>query len=172
MLMWGIAYQAFNAVFPAFYAELFPTRLRVTGCAVPTSLGVAVTGFLPSVMTTVAPPGGNVPIIVGYIALGCVALAVVAIATVRETSAPSAALAGSGTARHDGIFISYRRSDKPEFTRRLYDFLETHLGAERVFMDIRSIGPGEDFVRAIENRLRQMHGHVRRYRSELDERGR
>ena len=31
MLMWGVVYQGYNAVFPAFYQELFPTRTRVTG---------------------------------------------------------------------------------------------------------------------------------------------
>ena len=31
MLMWGVVYQGYNAVFPSFYQELFPTRTRVTG---------------------------------------------------------------------------------------------------------------------------------------------
>ena len=31
ILMWGIVYQGYNAVFPAFYQELFPTKTRVTG---------------------------------------------------------------------------------------------------------------------------------------------
>ncbi|MDF3050638.1 MAG: major facilitator superfamily 1, partial [Pseudonocardia sp.] len=30
MLMWGVIYQGYNAVFPAFYQELFPTKNRVT----------------------------------------------------------------------------------------------------------------------------------------------
>ncbi|HEY4992442.1 MAG TPA: MFS transporter, partial [Nakamurella sp.] len=34
ILMWGILYQGYNAVFPSFYQELFPTRTRVTGFAV------------------------------------------------------------------------------------------------------------------------------------------
>src|SRR4051812_33034595 len=34
ILMWGIVYQGYNAVFPAFYQELFPARTRVTGFAV------------------------------------------------------------------------------------------------------------------------------------------
>ena len=31
MLMWGVVYQGYNAVFPSFYQELFPTKTRVTG---------------------------------------------------------------------------------------------------------------------------------------------
>jgi MFS family permease len=32
--MWGIIYQGYNAVFPSFYPELFPTRTRVTAVAI------------------------------------------------------------------------------------------------------------------------------------------
>src|SRR5919107_1818415 len=39
ILMWGIVYQGYNAVFPAFYQELFPTRTRVTAFAVSQNLG-------------------------------------------------------------------------------------------------------------------------------------
>ena len=31
ILMWGVVYQGYNAVFPSFYQELFPTKTRVTG---------------------------------------------------------------------------------------------------------------------------------------------
>ena len=34
ILMWGIVYQGYNAVFPSFYQELFPTKTRVTAFAV------------------------------------------------------------------------------------------------------------------------------------------
>ena len=34
ILMWGVVYQGYNAVFPAFYQELFPTKTRVTAFAV------------------------------------------------------------------------------------------------------------------------------------------
>lgn len=45
-----------------------------------------------------------------------------------------------------GIFISYRHGDGSGFAMQLYDDLANHFGAEHVFRDIRSIGPGEDFV--------------------------
>jgi MFS family permease len=47
ILMWGVVYQGYNAVFPAFYQELFPTRTRVTAFAVSQNLGTMITAFLP-----------------------------------------------------------------------------------------------------------------------------
>ena len=34
LLMWGVVYQGYNAVFPSFYPELFPTRTRVTAMSI------------------------------------------------------------------------------------------------------------------------------------------
>lgn len=52
-----------------------------------------------------------------------------------------------------GIFISYRREDTAGYVGRLYDDLSEHFGADRVFMDIGSIGYGEDFVAAMEKAI-------------------
>ena len=49
-----------------------------------------------------------------------------------------------------GIFISYRRGDSIGHTGRLYDLLSKHFGTAHVFMDIDTIGPGENFVEVIE----------------------
>jgi len=56
VLMWGIVYQGYNAVFPSFYPEQFPTQTRVTGFAVSQNLGTLVTAFLPAVYAVLAPP--------------------------------------------------------------------------------------------------------------------
>ncbi len=48
-----------------------------------------------------------------------------------------------------GIFISYRRGDSIGHTGRLFDLLTKHLGAGQVFMDINTIGPGEDYLEVI-----------------------
>ena len=85
ILMWGIVYQGYNAVFPAFYQELFPTRTRVTGFAVSQNIGTAITAFLPSLYAIVAPAGSNVPLIVGSFTLGCAIIAAVAAFSARET---------------------------------------------------------------------------------------
>lgn len=53
-------------------------------------------------------------------------------------------------AQNDGVFISYRRADSAGHAGRLRDALAEHFGAERVFMDMDSIGYGADFARAIE----------------------
>ncbi|MEJ0008881.1 MAG: TIR domain-containing protein [Steroidobacteraceae bacterium] len=44
-----------------------------------------------------------------------------------------------------GIFISYRRSDNPDATGRIYDRLVSEFGKTRVFKDIDSIPLGQDF---------------------------
>ncbi len=48
------------------------------------------------------------------------------------------------------IFISYRRSDSFGSAGRLYDRLVGHFAPEQIFMDVDAIGPGIDFVEAIE----------------------
>src|SRR6478609_4213166 len=85
MLMWGIMYQFYNAVFPSFFQELFPTRTRVTAFAVSQNIGTAITAVLPSIYAVVAPPGSNVPLIVGSFTFGCAALAAIAAISAKET---------------------------------------------------------------------------------------
>ena len=85
IFMWGILYQGYNAVFPAFYQELFPTRTRVTGFAVSQNIGTLITAFLPAIYAAVAGPGTNVPLIVGSFTLGCAIIAAIAAFSARET---------------------------------------------------------------------------------------
>jgi MFS family permease len=56
ILMWGIVYQGYNAVFPSFYQELFPTKTRVTGFAVSQNLGTLITAFLPTIYAALVGP--------------------------------------------------------------------------------------------------------------------
>ena len=51
------------------------------------------------------------------------------------------------------LFISYRREDSVAWAGRLYDHLSGHFGADRVFMDIGQIAPGDDFVEILEARI-------------------
>lgn len=53
----------------------------------------------------------------------------------------------------DGIVISYRRQDEPNFAGRLYDRLVVHFGRDRVFIDVDSIEPGLDFADVIQDSL-------------------
>ena len=52
-----------------------------------------------------------------------------------------------------GVFVSYRRSDEPAFSGRLYDRLTAELGADRVFMDVDSIELGVDFFDVLDEAL-------------------
>jgi MFS family permease len=56
MLMWGVVYQGYNAVFPSFFQELFPTKNRVTGFAIGQNFGTMVTSFLPAIYAFLAGP--------------------------------------------------------------------------------------------------------------------
>src|SRR4051794_424581 len=86
LLMWGIIYQGYNAIFPAFYPELFPTRTRVSAMAISQNLGTAITALLPALFATVAPPGStNIPLTIGSITFAITVIAAVAAWSARET---------------------------------------------------------------------------------------
>src|SRR4051794_8593753 len=86
LLMWGVVYQGYNAVFPSFYPELFPTRTRVSAMAISQNIGTAVTALLPALFAAVAPPGApNIPLTVGAITFAITVIAAVAAMTARET---------------------------------------------------------------------------------------
>jgi Na+/melibiose symporter-like transporter len=86
LLMWGIVYQGYNAVFPSFYPELFPTRSRVSAMAIAQNVGTLITALLPALFATVAPPGSNnIPVTVGSITLGVTIIAALAAWSARET---------------------------------------------------------------------------------------
>jgi MFS family permease len=86
LLMWGVVYQGYNAIFPSFYPELFPTRTRVSAMAISQNIGTTITALLPALFATVAPPGSaNIPLIVGAIAFGITVIAAIAAISARET---------------------------------------------------------------------------------------
>ncbi len=115
ILMWGVVYQGYNATFPAFYQELFPTKTRVTAFAVSQNIGTLITAFLPAIYATLVGPTpsacvvdkkfapdvqlpsgetcraaadaieGNVVLVVGGITLGLAIIAAIAAFSARET---------------------------------------------------------------------------------------
>jgi hypothetical protein len=86
LLMWGIIYQGYNAVFPSFYPELFPTRTRVSAMAISQNVGTAVTALLPALFAAVAPPGSsNIPLTVGALTLAITLISAIAAMSARET---------------------------------------------------------------------------------------
>ena len=49
VLLAGVVYSMPNAVWPATYAEYFPTKVRLSGMAVGTQFGFALAGFTPTI---------------------------------------------------------------------------------------------------------------------------
>ena len=86
LLMWGVVYQGYNAVFPSFFPELFQTRTRVSAMAIAQNVGTTITALLPALFATVAPPGStNVPLTIGAITFAITVIAAVAALSARET---------------------------------------------------------------------------------------
>ena len=60
VLLAGFIYSMPNAVWPATYAEYFPTRVRLSGMAVGTQFGFALAGFTPTIASALlAGDAGN-----------------------------------------------------------------------------------------------------------------
>jgi MFS family permease len=86
LLMWGVVYQGYNAVFPAYYPELFPTRVRVTAMSIAQNIGTTITALLPALFASVAPPGSTgIPMTIGAITFGVTIICAIAAFSARET---------------------------------------------------------------------------------------
>jgi MFS family permease len=86
IVMWGVVYQCFNAVYTSFMPELFPTRTRVTAMAIGQNIGTAITAILPALIAAAVPPGTqHIPLIVGTITFIVCALGALGAWTARET---------------------------------------------------------------------------------------
>ncbi len=82
----GLFYSTANAAWPSFFAEMFPNRVRVSGLAVGTQIGFAISGAIAPIIAT-ALAGADVTLWVGpavfAIALGVIAAG--AALTAKET---------------------------------------------------------------------------------------
>jgi MFS family permease len=86
LLMWGVLFQGYNATFPSFYPEQFPTRTRVSAMAISQNIGTTITALLPALFAAVALPGSpNIPLTIGSIAFGITVVAAAAAWSCRET---------------------------------------------------------------------------------------
>ena len=88
ILMWGMVYQGYNAVFPSFYPEQFPTRVRVTAMAISQNTGTFLTSLLPALFVYLAPGGytGSIPLVIGTVTLAICCISAIAAWSARETS--------------------------------------------------------------------------------------
>lgn len=89
-LMSGCAYSMANSIWPSFYAEMLPLRVRVTGLALGTQIGFAVSGgFAPVLASAVAGPAGDNWLGVAvFVTLACLVSAGAAL-TAQETAKKS-----------------------------------------------------------------------------------
>jgi MFS family permease len=86
LVMWGVVYQGYNAVFPSFYPELFPSRIRVTAMAIAQNIGTMLTALLPALFAAVAPPGSSrIPATIGAITFAVTVVSAIAAWSARET---------------------------------------------------------------------------------------
>ncbi|MFC5947292.1 MFS transporter [Pseudonocardia lutea] len=81
----GVVYSAANGVWPSFYAEMFPTRVRLSGMAIGTQIGFAIGGFSPTIAAAVAGPGVSGWVPVAVLGGGLCVVSALAAATARET---------------------------------------------------------------------------------------
>ena len=86
LLMWGVVYQGYNAIFPSLYPELFPTRTRVSGMAISQNIGTLITALLPALFVAVAPPGStDIPMKIGALTFAITVICAIAAWSARET---------------------------------------------------------------------------------------
>ncbi|TDX13146.1 putative MFS family arabinose efflux permease [Buttiauxella sp. BIGb0552] len=111
IVMWGIIYQGYNAIFPSFFAEQFETRYRVSAMAIAQNTGLFITAMLPALFALFAAPGTeNIPFIVGGITFICALIASIAAWCAPETSHLPMEFLGKADAMR-GEENEYRRSD-------------------------------------------------------------
>jgi MFS family permease len=81
----GVAYAATLAVWPSTYAEMFPTKVRLSGTAIGTQFGFATAGLAPLAAAALAThsPDGWIPVAI-YAAVIC-AVSALAVGAGKET---------------------------------------------------------------------------------------
>ena len=83
--MFGIVYTATSAVWPSFYGEMFPAQVRLSGTAIGTQIGFAISGFVPSVAAALAGAGRGAWLGVAVFTAALCLVSAIAVATGRET---------------------------------------------------------------------------------------
>lgn len=86
LVIQSVIYAAANAIWPSFYSEMFPARVRYSGVAIGTQIGFMASGFLPLIASAIQGEGtlGWVPVAVVVSAFAVIAA--IAAATAKETN--------------------------------------------------------------------------------------
>jgi MFS family permease len=85
VLFSGVVYSAANGVWPAFYGEMFDTRVRYSGMAIGTQIGFAIAGFAPLISEALLRDGVNGWVPVAVFTSAAALIAAACAATARET---------------------------------------------------------------------------------------
>ncbi|MER6624683.1 MFS transporter [Streptomyces sp. NPDC000931] len=85
IIAFGVVYSAANGVWPSFYGEMFPTRVRLSGVAIGTQIGFAVAGFAVTFAARIAGPDGDDWTAVALFTAALCVPPVIAAITARET---------------------------------------------------------------------------------------
>jgi MFS family permease len=81
VLLAGVVYSMPNAVWPATYAEYFPTKVRLSGMAIGTQFGFALAGFTPTIAGALLGSDADNWTRVALFAAGACAVSAVAVLT-------------------------------------------------------------------------------------------
>ena len=86
VVLGGVVFSITNAVWPATYAERFPTQVRLSGMAIGTQFGFAVAGFAPLIESALIGNFGTAPFVMpaAFATLVCL-ISTVSIYSMRET---------------------------------------------------------------------------------------
>ncbi|MGW7567607.1 MFS transporter [Streptomyces tendae] len=85
IVAFGVVYSAANGVWPAFYGEMFSTRVRLSGVAIGTQIGFAVAGFAVTFAAQIAGPDGDDWVAVALFTTALCVPPVIAALSARET---------------------------------------------------------------------------------------
>ena len=85
ILTLGVFISLANGVYPAFYAEMFDVRVRYTGLALGTQMGLVVAGFVPAAAQALLGVGGLTWILAGLLGAVLALVAAASALTARET---------------------------------------------------------------------------------------
>ncbi|MEV7694885.1 MFS transporter [Microbacterium sp. NPDC089189] len=85
VLTFSFGYAAANAVWPAFYGEMFSTRVRFSGMAIGTQLGFLMAGFAPSIVTALGGVSEGGWVVISLFTGAISVIAAISALTARET---------------------------------------------------------------------------------------
>jgi MFS family permease len=98
----GLVYSAANGIWPSLYAEMFNTRVRLSGMAISTQVGFAITGFAVTYAAELSGSDGKNWVAVGILTASMCVVSSIAVLTARETyNVPTAELGMKPGTRQD-----------------------------------------------------------------------